>query len=432
MQTLWKSKSRLHCTFEDFNQSLKEDWFFLPFELRLQQVHARTLQAASILTHEECASIVSALADIEEDFTGKECPDSGAEDLHTWIEVALVDAVGEAGKKIHTARSRNDQVATLLKMYVVSAGRCLSIQLADLVRLFCSRAKGWADLVFPLQTHCQYAAPGSVGFWSLRYAAAFARMQERVETAVNHWSQYCPLGSGAVAGSAIPINRNMQAVLLGFAKPSVNALDATCSRDECLEFINIAAGVALHLQSLATDVISFAQTQLGWIVYPDGFGTGSSMMPNKTNPDAMELLRGESNSIIASVGHSFLLMKGLSSGYNRDLQCIKPIIHGAAVKLADLLRMTDEFVRQLEFAPQRLQKSLAHGQIGATLSMEERVMGGTPLREAHHAVAEEIRTGQVAGSDSAAHGPDSYCTVGSASPRETVRIANELLAKISG
>lgn len=399
----------------------------------MQLAHAATLKQAGIFDADECDSVRGALKQIATDVLvdgslGAAPTDSPAEDIHTWVESELVARVGDVGKKIHTARSRNDQVATLLVMYAIDAGSKTVQTARDLSLQLCEKATDWAPLVFPLQTHCQFAAPGSVGFWALKYAAAFERVANRFADSINAWKRTCPLGSGAVAGSSIPIDRNMQASLLGFESPSDNALDATSTRDACLELLADAAHAALHLQSLATDVIAFAQTSLSWVAYPAAFGTGSSMMPNKTNPDAMELLRGECNAIVAAHNHALLIMKGLPSGYNRDLQCIKPVVQSATEKLVELLEMTTYFSEALAFRTENLNASLQMGHIDATLRMEEKVQGGMAMRDAHHAVADDLNSG---GADlDVAALANQYQTIGSASPKETVRTAAAMIKRI--
>ena len=332
--------------------------------------------------------------------------------------------VGDVGKKLHTARSRNDQVVTLLKLYLIDAGRRLSDDLRDLVRVLCRQAEAWSELVAPMQTHAQFAAPGTMGFWALRYAVAFDRARQMVQDGISQWRRHSPLGCGAVAGSSIPIDRRIQAAGLGFEAPSLNALDATTTRDECLQFLSLATQIALHLQSFAVDVIAFSQTPFSWVNYPQAFGTGSSMMPNKANPDAMELLRGKCCSVQSAHMELVLLLKGLPSGYNRDLQCCKPIVHRTADLLASLCAMTTAFVEELDFDREQLERALSLGRIGATLLMEKKVKSGMALRDAHHEVAASTNLDDVA-ADAAR-----YQTSGSANPAETRRIAGELLAKL--
>lgn len=430
MSALWKQRVPLHPTFAPLNRCLEEDWFLLPFELRLQRAHGQALMAAGVLTSGEYADLCSGLDRIQETYGQSDCPESDAEDLHTWVEMTLTELAGAVGKKIHTARSRNDQVATLLAMYVIHTGEDLAASLADLVRIACRRAQQWAELAFPLHTHQQFAAPGSVGFWVLRYATAFDRVRRHLSYCVSQWRRYCPLGSGALAGSSIPLDRRIQAAELGFEQPSLNALDSTSTRDHCVELLALAAQLALHLQSLACDVIVFSQTPLAWTIYPPGFATGSSMMPNKSNPDAMELLRGECCEVLAAHAHVLTLLKGLPSGYNRDLQCLKPVLHRTVEKLAASARMTAAFLKELDFDAARLSASLALGDIEATLRMEAKVMDGTPLREAHRATAAQSDSTTDGTQQPRALGIDRYATVGSASPAETQRIADQILTSL--
>ena len=384
------------------NTSLRDDWFLLPFELRLQRASAKALTAASVLSADESASLRGALEALEQQFLGAPCPDSPAEDLHTWIEAKLTEAAGEAGRKIHTARSRNDQVATLLRMFVIDAGERFGAKLGELVALLARRAKEWADLPMPMMTHTQFAAPGSAGFWALRYAVALDRLAASAAFQVSQWRQRCPLGAGAVAGSSIAIDRAILARELGFEQPSLNALYDTSTRDECVEWLALAAQTALHFQSFAADLILFSQSPLRWTRYPPAFATGSSMMPNKLNPDAMELLRGEAAALPAAHHHALLLLKGLPSGYNRDLQCIKPIVRDATGKAFFLCELLHAFVEGMDFDASRLAASMNVGDIFATLRMEQLVRDGVPLREAHHAVATQVRngTGQSPGNSS--------------------------------
>ncbi|MEK6797879.1 MAG: argininosuccinate lyase [Planctomycetota bacterium] len=427
---LWRQETALHPTFASINGCLKDDWFLLPFELRLQKAHALTLEAAGILSARERVDVERALQAIHGKYAQAACPDDEAEDIHTWIEQQLTARIGDAGKKVHTARSRNDQVATLLVMFLIDAGQGCSAELGLLIERCCRRATEWSDLPMPLHTHTQLAAPGNVGFWLLRYATALQRAREHLQYYLASWRRHCPLGSGAVAGSSIPIDRRIQAADLGFDGPSPNALDSTGTRDPCLEFLFVATQIALHLQAFAADVILFSQTTLRWATYPRSFGTGSSMMPNKINPDAMELLRGRCNAFPAAMNQAILLLKGLPSGYNRDLQCIKPLVRDAAGELRALLAMTEAFLGELQFDASRLAEDLQHGHLDATYRMEQQVLRGTPLRDAHHAVAADLAA-KGPGASAEAFDPATYQTIGGASPAETRRVAGELLSTLS-
>jgi argininosuccinate lyase len=346
------------------------------------------------------------------------------------MEQALTQRAGAAGRKIHTARSRNDQVATLIRMFVRSAGQAFAAKLATLTEVLCTRADAWSGIPMPLQTHTQFAAPGNAGFWAMRYATGLDRVRRHVQYCVGEWGRFCPLGACAVAGSSIAIDRAIQARELGFEAPSPNALDSTSSRDECVEFLALAAQAALQLQSLATDLIGFGGTLHGWLRYPVDFATGSSMMPNKSNPDALELMRGEACALAAAHGHAVLLLKGLPSGYNRDLQCIKPLIRDAASRLEALCELAADFMERVDFDAARIRAAMQHGHIDATLRMEERVSRGEPLREAHHAVAADLRDRPSASDVDWSAAIERYATAGSASPVETRRAAKALLAEL--
>jgi argininosuccinate lyase len=223
MAVLWKQDVPLDPTFAPINASLREDWFLLPYEIRLQRAHALTLEAAGILTSSERRDVDRGLDQIESRFGQSPCPTSDAEDLHTWIECSLVELIGETGKKVHTARSRNDQVATLLLLYLIAEGEGFGRSLSSLVALCCRRALEWREDLFPLQTHAQFAVPGTVGFWILRYAVSLDRIRGHAAYFRNRWREFCPLGSGAAAGSSIPIDRRVQARELGFEQPSLSA-----------------------------------------------------------------------------------------------------------------------------------------------------------------------------------------------------------------
>lgn len=404
---------------------MEEDWFLLPYELRLQRAHVATLAAAGIVSSDEKSALDAALCGIEADFADRPCPETPAEDIHTWLETLVTEKAGDAGKKLHTARSRNDQVATLLKLYAIDAAEQLRKQLGALTRAFSEQAKQWADAVAPMQTHAQFAAPGSMGFWALRYAAAFRGAQRVLGLLVGEWKNECPLGSGAVAGSSIPIDRGIQASELGFAGPSPNALYSTTARDEILQLLSICSQIALHLQSFAADVLAFCQTPFAWVNYPMAFGTGSSMMPNKANPDAMELLRGRCCAIESAYIEMMLLIKGTPSGYNRDLQLCKPLLHGTVEETLSMTGLVADFIRALSFREERLRNAAASGAIGATLAMETLVRQGIPLRDAHRRVSDALSQG-----DEVALAIDRYVTIGSASPDETRRIARQFLAEL--
>jgi len=418
---------------------------------------------AGILSEAETEAIHGALDAIAAQYEGAAPPASDAEDLHTWIEGELTARTGDAGRKIHTARSRNDQVATLLLLHARTEAVRIAEEAREVVRVLATRALEWAEVEMPLQTHTQFAAPGSAGTWALRHAHAFAAIADRLDEADARWARSCPLGSGAVAGSSIPVDRTVQAEALGFLAPSPNALLSTGGRDECVELLGILAHLGLHLGGLATDGIQFVQTPFGWIRYPADLATGSSMMPNKSNPDALELLRGESTALAAAHHHALTLLKGLPSGYNRDLQCLKPVVRDATALAGELLAVAGAFAEAVAFDEEALARAMRMGEIEATLRMEAAILAGTPMRDAHHAEAGRLHAtpaaeGAAAGGSTAGGGsradagsvPDgegalasggkaaatrpgagAYRTLGAASPAEVRRTATELLEQLT-
>lgn len=420
MGTLWKQKQPLHPLFADLQGCLEDDWFLLEHEIALQRAHGTVLHEAGVLDETMYAGLVEALDAIETQWAGEAVHESDAEDLHTWIEAEITARCAPAGERIHTARSRNDQVATLLLLHLRKVAEDLDASLARLVTTLLRRVDDWADLQMPLQTHLQFAAPGSVGAWPLRFAASLTRTRRHLAFLREEWARWCPLGAGAVAGSSIPIDRARQATLLGFDAPWPSSLDATSSRDACLELLAWATQAALQLQALAADGQIYAQTSVSFTHYPASLATGSSMMPNKSNPDALELLRGEANAIAGAHAQAVLLLKGLPSGYQRDLQCIKPLVRDAPAKLIHLIDLAEVYVDQVDFDPVRLAAACTQGDIGATLRMEARVAGGAAMRSAHHVEADGPE-GEPVAADAKA-----YRTAGGASPEAVREMARAL------
>ena len=404
------------------HRCLDEDWFLLDYELKLQRVHAFVLEAAGILSARECGAVEDALEALSLEWSGQPPPDSTAEDLHTWVEGELTHRAGSAGEKIHTARSRNDQVATLIKMWLIDVGDSLAVSWRSLAQTTSRVALAWVPHAMPLMTHAQFAAPGSAGAVPLAHALGYERCAASFSRAANRWRATCPLGAGAVAGSSIPIDRDMQAEGLGFLRPAESSIDATGTRDEALECLATIAHGSLKLMGTAADLLTFAQTKYRWITFDPGLTTGSSMMPNKSNPDACELLRGTAARTSSAHGEAMMLSKGLISGYQRDLQCLKPILHDTVERFRAATALAQAIWDGVHLSKDRVSSSLAWGDVGATLRMEARVLDGMPLRMAHRLEAE-------GGETEAEHGMDAYVTYGSAHPDEVGRQAKALIER---
>ena len=424
MKALWKQESSLHPAFERVHRCLADDWFLLPYELRLQGVHALALEAVGVLDTAERKGIELALAGLDELWRDKPAPDHEAEDLHTWVESELTERAGDAGTKIHTARSRNDQVATLTKMWLIDRAEIWQKAMTDLSDRAAQLAMTWAPHTMPLMTHLQFAAPGSAGAWPLAQALAFERYQKRLDSLLDGWKEYCPLGAGAIAGSSIPLDRTIQAQGLGFRLPHPSSIDATGSRDDVLEALAWVSQVSLRFCGLATDLLTYGQTPYGWIRFDAGLSTGSSMMPNKANPDAAELLRGEAARLTAAQTEALFLLKGLPSGYNRDLQCLKPLLHDTVTRFETSLALCGAILEGITAVPERMSAALHEGDVEATLRMESRVLDGASLRDAHHAEAGGTGT-------PGSFGAHDYATEGSASPEEVCRQAAALQKRLN-
>ena len=432
MPSLWKQDGTLHPAFERFHRCLDDDWFLLPYEWRLQRASAAALAKAGIFSASEYAAVSQGLDELEREWSGvATAPDDDAEDIHTFVEAALTAKVGDAGKKIHTGRSRNDQVATLLQLFLVDRAGQIVDALGELVGCHAQRALDWADVQMPLQTHAQFAAPGSAGAWALRHAIAFDRDRRTLQQAVAMWRSSCALGSGAVAGSSIPLDRQLMADRLGFDAPSPSALESTGTRDESLQLLGWSTTFALHVQAFSADVLQFMQTPFRWLRPLDGLMTGSSMMPNKSNPDGLELLRGEANALHGAFVQTLTTLKGLGSGYNRDLQCLKPVLRDSIERIDGLIALVEQHVARMSFDEQRLAAECREGEIQATLRMEREVRAGRTLRDAHHAEADRVKAGEaVAAADDPELQATAYETFGAASPAETRRLARALLATV--
>ena len=434
MPTLWRQTGTLHPAFERFHRCLADDWFLLPYELKLQAAHAKTLSAAEVLEPGELVLLLSALESLEAEWVGRPTPDVDDEDLHTWVENRLTEKVGTPGRKIHTARSRNDQVATLLELFRRSTAGARAARAgltASRHRRSPSGRSTGADLQFPLQTHCPVRRTGQS--WEAGRCVtptAFERgSASRLALSLQSlWRASAALSDqGAVAGLVhARSTATIQAIAAGVRRARRRTRStATSRRDEtrAVELLALAAHLATAPPVVGRPTRSaFAQTPFSWLlpVCRAASMTGSSMMPNKSNPDAAELLRGESNGLHGALVHALTLLKGLPSGYNRDLQALKPVIRDAMERAVDLVALALALVEAMRFDAERLAESMGQGNIGATLRMERRVLDGVPLREAHHAEA------AATGSD-APESSQRYVTLGAGSPVEVRRAAEALI-----
>jgi argininosuccinate lyase len=378
--------------FYEFERSWRFDRRLLPYEIALDRAWARGLQTARLLSADECAQILTALDAIENRArTDQHWLDgSNAEDVHHFVEVALIAALGPIGAKLHTGRSRNEMVATEFRMFVKDAARAMSEVLVGLIESCAIQAEGHLQIPMPGMTHMQHAQPILLSHWLLAHAEAFLRDAERVQSAAAR-ADVCPLGSGALAGSAFPLDRNALARELGFAAISANSLDAVSDRDFALEYLFALTVIATHLSRLSEDLILYASAEFGFAILPDEFSTGSSLMPQKKNPDAWELIRGKSGRIVGALMSLIVTIKGLPSSYQRDLQEDKEPLFGAHDEAHAMVRIAAAALRATKFNEAKLRAAASSPGLLATEAADYLVARGVPFRAAHEIVGRVIR-----------------------------------------
>ncbi len=345
--------------------------------------HAVMLGEQGILSEEDVSAIVDGLHAILNDFeAGAMTPSPGCEDIHMWVEQELTNRIGDAGKRLHTARSRNDQVALDMRLYArrtcLETAQALS---ALLDTLFTLAEKHAAD-VMPGYTHMQRAQPITVGHWALAYAEMFLRDVQRVIHALEA-ADAMPLGAGALAGTTYPINRERVKEQLGFAKISRNSLDAVSDRDFVLDYVYAACTSMMHLSRLCEELVLFSTAEYGFIEMDDSYATGSSMMPQKKNPDMAELVRGKTGRVYGSLMALLTVMKGLPLAYNKDMQEDKEAWFDARDTWIDSLRITQGMLSTMTFDNGRMRKGALDGFANATDCADYLVRKGVPFRDAH-------------------------------------------------
>jgi argininosuccinate lyase len=385
-------------SFYEFERSWQFDRRLLPHELALDRAWARAIAAAGILTHEESQRIVAALDEIElrAESDAAWLDSSKAEDVHHFAESALIEKLGPLGAKLHTGRSRNEMVATEFRMYVRAAVREMRSGVASLLRAISEQAKSSLGVPMPGTTHMQHAQPLLLSHWLLAHGEAFQRDAERFHL-VSQRADYCPLGSGALAGSAFPIDRQALARDLGFTRITANSLDAVSDRDFALEMLFAMATLATHFSRLAEDLILFASTEFAFIELPDEYSTGSSLMPQKKNPDSWELIRGKTGRIYGSLFALFTVNKGLPSSYQRDLQEDKEPLFAAFDQLRPMTQIAAAALAATKFRHERLREVAQDPALVATEVADYLVAQGIPFREAHEIVGKVLRAADEAG-----------------------------------
>ncbi len=377
--------------FEKMNRSLGVDAVLLDVDIRASRAHARALLNCGILTQAEWQSIDKGLEEILLEYTPDQVKAMPYEDVHTFVEATLTQKIGAAGQKLHTGRSRNDQVATDFRLFVKKAIGLLVADIEAVQHALVESANKHAAALIPAYTHLRRAQPIRWSHYCRAFVEMFARDRERLMEAAGR-VDVLPLGSGAVAGSNFPLDREAVARELGFARISANSLDATCDRDFVVEFLSNVALLMTHASRLAEDWILYSSDEFGFLELSEKVTTGSSLMPQKKNPDGLELIRAKA-AVVAGVLSGFLsLMKGLPTGYNKDLQEDKVALLSAFenVRLSmTVLRFT---IQTVELKTARMMKAAADSFMGATDLADFLVTKGVPFRASHEIVARAVRS----------------------------------------
>lgn len=373
--------------FKHFNDSLRFDYRLAEQDIIGSIAWAKALHNVGVLSELEQSSLINALNQLL--LQVKQNPavilQSDAEDIHSWVESQLIAAVCDLGKKLHTGRSRNDQVATDLKLWCKQQIESLIKALGNLQQALIISAENNIDAIMPGYTHLQRAQPVTFAHWCLAYIEMLARDETRLLDCLKRLD-LCPLGSGALAGTAYPIDRDELAQSLGFAAATRNSLDSVSDRDHALELLSNAAIGMIHLSRLAEDLIFFNSGEAGFIALSDKVTSGSSLMPQKKNPDALELIRGKCGRVQGALTGLMMTLKGLPLAYNKDMQEDKEGLFDGLDTWLACLQMSCRVFEGLEVNPARCQEAAQQGYANATELADYLVAKGIAFREAHHIV----------------------------------------------
>jgi len=364
----------------------------LRYELAASGAHARALKNAGILSADELISILQGLEQIGERAAASPAflDDGEAEDVHHFVEKQLAALIGDVGYKLHSGRSRNEQIATDLRLYVRAAIDQLTEEIAEMCSALADRAEQAGDAAMPAYTHLQRAEPVLVAHWMLAYVEMFLRDAERLADCRKRVNM-SPLGSGAVAGATLPLDRGLMADQLGFDAPTANSMDATSDRDFALEFVQALSVLALHLSRWAEEMILFSSEEFGFLALPESYSTGSSAMPQKKNPDLLELVRGKCGRVIGYATALTVSIKGLPLAYNKDLQETQEPLFGAAEAVLPMLPLVRGWMKAVQFNFERMQQAAESGFMNAWAAATYLVKKGVPSRMAHERIGKAVQ-----------------------------------------
>ncbi len=388
----WRFRKPLDPEFERWQRSLPFDRRLLAEELEASSAYASALASAGVLSTKELTAIYTGLQQIAEAAARDAhfLDDDEAEDIHDFVERRLVERAGEVGYKLHSGRSRNEQIATDLRLYVRKQCDVLGDLILDVCAAFAEQGEMSGDAVMPAYTHLQPAEPVLVAHWLLAYAQMLMRDRDRLADCRKR-ANVCPLGSSAIAGAPLALDREKLAEKLGFDAPTANSMDATSDRDFAIDFVQALALLFVHLSRWAEEFIVFATAAYGFVRLPEEFSTGSSAMPQKQNPDALELIRAKAARVLGSATALLATVKGLPLAYNKDLQETQQPLFDSADQAALALRTAGAFMRKVEFDLKKMRAAAGGDGMNALAAAMYLVDKGVPFRKAHERVGQMVR-----------------------------------------
>ena len=369
----------------DFNSSISFDSRMYREDIEGSMAHAEMIGECGIIEKSESQAIIEGLKGILADIdNGSLQIDPNAEDIHTFIEGELTQRLGQTGKRLHTARSRNDQVAVDIRLYLKKEVQNIKKQVRELIEVICNKAEEYAGAVMPGYTHLQRAQPITFGHHLMAYAEMLLRDVDRLECAYRHMDEM-PLGSGALATTTYPIDRTITAKLLNFDRVSQNSLDGVSDRDFCMELASVLSIIMVHLSRFSEEIIMWCSWEFKFVELDDAFSTGSSIMPQKKNPDIAELVRGKSGRVFGDLMTLLTVMKGIALAYNKDMQEDKEAIFDAVDTVKMCLTAFTPMIDTMKVLTDNMRKAAANGFINATDCADYLVKKGLPFRDAYKA-----------------------------------------------
>jgi argininosuccinate lyase len=379
-------------SFAEFNNSFSFDRRLVELDVRASVAHCNALASAGVMSEDEASRIRGGLHTIlnRAQASANYFDELPSEDVHSFVESRLIEIIGDTGRKLHTSRSRNDQVATDLRLWLREAIDNLDAQVRGTQEALLDLAEQHRDAVVPGYTHLQRAQPVMFAHWCLAYFEMLARDRQRLADTRKRVN-VLPLGSGALAGASFPVDREAVARELGFDSVSRNSIDAVSDRDFCVEFVATCSLIMVHLSRLAEEVILYSTTEFGFFELTDAVATGSSLMPQKKNPDSMELVRGKTGRVFGDLTALLTMLKGLPLAYNKDMQEDKEAVFDTFDTTSGCLDVATLVLRNIEVREDRMRDAASHGMMNATEFADYLVRKGVPFREAHETAGRAVR-----------------------------------------